>query len=359
MICPRCFRDYAGPHRFCPFDGERLSDRPARELARGRPSCRASGLFCERYAVRGLLGTGAMTRVYLGEDLFTRDAVAIKVLEPKFAQQRDVRDRFLREASATSRLAHPNIVRTFEAGEGSDGLPFLVLELLPGEPLAELLKRERVLHPRTAFLVLTQIASALAAAHQAGIVHRDVKPANIQLLGAAGPPTAAKLLDFGLAKLDEHTGFTQAGTAVGTVEYMAPEQVVSDPVDGRTDVYGLGVVMYRMFTGQLVYDARGVDLMAAQLLTPAPPPSTLGHQLAPEVEAVLMASLRKQPSNRYPSMEAFLEDLERLSGKRSGELLARSLPPGPDVYTPGEGFGRTAAEFLYNRLGQKTPPWDD
>src|SRR5262249_11507306 len=156
------------------------------------------------------------------------------------------------------------------------GSPYLVLEFLFGESLGDLLRRDQVLDADIALPILGQTASGLAAAHEAGIVHRDVKPGNLYLLGEPGDPYAVEILDFGLAKLSASSTLTAAGVAVGTIEYMAPEQAVSDTADARSDIYGLGVVMYRMFTGALPFQGKEEgEILAQQLLAQPPPPSDL------------------------------------------------------------------------------------
>src|SRR5262249_16550758 len=161
---------------------------------------------------------------------------------------------FLREASAVKGLEHPNIVKISDTGERGDGAPYLVMEYLFGETLGAFLRREKKMLPEVALPFIYKAASALSAAHKAGIVHRDVKPDNVFVIGEAGEPYDIRLLDFGIAKL-RRSNMTVAGTTIGTAEYMAPEQGLADPVDPRTDIYGLGAVMYRMLVGELPFRA--------------------------------------------------------------------------------------------------------
>jgi serine/threonine-protein kinase len=171
------------------------------------------------------------------------------------------------------------------------------------------------------------------------------------LLGEKGDPHTVKILDFGHAKQDEQGTLTQAGTAVGTVEYMSPEQTVSDRVDARTDVYGLGVVMYRLFTGRLPFVAADATEMLARHLVEDPGP--LGVPGIEGLSAIVQKALRKNPAHRYASMEALLGDLARLD---RGEALAARLPlDGPDIYQASQPFPRQAVDFLHRRLGKEPP----
>jgi serine/threonine protein kinase len=246
-----------------------------------------------------------------------------------------MRDRFLKEADALHSINHPNVVRVIDAGE-VDSAPFLVMEALRGETLGQRLERVGSLDQATAVRYARQAAAGLAAAHRAGIVHRDVKPDNLFLVDG----DTIKLLDFGMAKV-ERDGTQSAELVMGTVQYMAPEQIVTERVDARTDVYGLGVVLFRMLTGHLPFEVEmGTVLLGHQLFSPAPPPSWLDDDLDPTVERVILSAMRKDPANRYPSMDAFLEDLSRAEPR--GAPMVRE----PDVYEPSSQAGREAAKFL-------------
>ena len=352
MVCPRCHREFDPGHRFCPYDGEKLSEGRRVDLFQSKPTQARGMILGGRYEVHGFIGKGAMARVYLAEDLETKRAVAVKVLNRVSSRAEKARDRFLREAKATALIGHPNIVSVLDVGLRRDGSPYIVMAVLHGASLGDFLRREGSAAPDIALPILVQTASALAAAHDARIVHRDVKPDNVFLVGEVGDPYAVKILDFGLAKLEAESGLTSIGMAVGTIEYMAPEQVVSDEPDGRSDVYGLGVVMYRMFTGRLPFSAEDeATLLAMQLLAEPPRPSEVRPGLDPGIEAVILRALRKRPDLRYPSMRAFLEDLERLCEARPGPLEAQArAPERPDVYEPGSQFSQNAADFFRRRL---------
>lgn len=363
MFCARCHREYDAVHRFCAYDGTQLIEAPRIELFRSRPSRHRGTVLGDRYEVRGYLGKGAMARVYLAEDRETGRPVAIKVLESAHMRTRRTRERFLREAKAAAMIGHPNIVKVLDAGQRSDGLPYLVMEYLFGESLGDFLRRDQRMDVDIGVPVLRHAASGLLAAHEAGIIHRDVKPDNIFLVGEPGDPYGVKVLDFGLAKIHAQSGLTVAGVAVGTVEYMAPEQVVADRADGRTDVYGLGVVMYRTFTGALPFPRTGdddADLLARQLAAVPPRPSERFEGVDPAVEAVILKTLRKRPDNRYRTMADLIHDLDRLGGPRRRRLIADAPLEAPaDVYRPRGAFARNATVHFYKRLGLPPPSFAD
>jgi serine/threonine-protein kinase len=351
MICARCFRSYDGDTLFCPHDGERLVESVDIKRVRSKPTEHHGRVIGGRYQVRGLLGKGAMAQIFLALDQKSGGAVAVKVLDAKHAADKTLVARFILEAQAAAKVTHRSIVEMLDVGLGDGGAPYLVMELLQGESLGEWLRREKRMSPELGVPFVRQVAEALAAVHRAGIVHRDVKPNNMFLLGEKGEPHTAKILDFGHAKQDEQGALTQAGTAVGTVEYMAPEQAVSDRVDARADVYGLGVVMYRMFTGRLPFVAADATEMLARHLVEDPGP--LGVEGIDGLSAIVLKALRKSPAHRYSSMEALLGDLARLD---RGEPLAARVPlDGADVYQPERPFARQAVEFLHRRLGKEAP----
>ena len=365
MLCIRCHREYGEGLTQCPDDGGPLSSEPAIELLAERCKFRESDeigkIYGERYVVRGFVGQGGMARVYLAQDTKTGVPVALKVLDRQLGLAPDAHERFFREATAASKIAHPSIVRIFDAGRHPDGSAFLVLEFLFGESLGELLRRRSVLAPKHALAVFDHAAAGLEAAHRAGIIHRDVKPDNIFLVGAIGAPHAVRVLDFGLAKIVAGTPLTALGVAVGTVEYMAPEQVLTEPPDARTDVYGLGVVMYRTFTGSLPFDSKDDALLLGHhLITPAPPPESRAPDLDRRICAVIARALRKHPLNRYASMDALREDIEKIVTTAPPKTPKRArLVRDPDVYEPTATFGRSAARFFYKKLGIKPPDWRD
>jgi eukaryotic-like serine/threonine-protein kinase len=300
-----------------------------------------------RYEVRGIIGKGGMARVYLADDVRTRRAVAVKILSRDFARDPVARERFLREIEVSATIGHPNVVQVLDAGERPDGSPFIVLEFLHGESLGELLRRDGYVEAAFAVPMLARAASALSAAHRVGIIHRDVKPDNLFLVGERGAPYTLKVVDFGMAKLTEATSLSQSGMALGTLQYIAPEQALADPVDGRTDVYGLGVVLYRTVTGKLPFEAQDdARLVAHHLFAPPPRPSLVKPGLDPRLDAVILNAMRKRPENRYPTMKALEEDLERILGERDGAVVPAPLVREPDHYEAQNPSARAAATVL-------------
>ena len=177
------------------------------------------------------------------------------------------------------------------------------------------LKREHAMPTDVALAMIRHAAHGLIAAHRAGIVHRDVKPGNLFLIGPIGNPYGLKLIDFGMAKGEASRRISAHDLVLGTIEYMAPEQIVSDPTDVRTDVYGLGVVMFRVFTGHLPFDVdTDIEMLAHQMFSPAPPASWLHEQIDPRIELVILRAMRKKPENRYPTMDALVADIDRILG---------------------------------------------
>jgi serine/threonine-protein kinase len=353
MFCPRCHRTYTEPgRRFCPDDGASLTSEAQLGTVKARATQQMGAILDGRYAVRGLIGKGGMARVYLAEDTRTKQPVAVKVLNPDIARDRVARERFLREIEVAASIGHPNVVQVLDAGERPDGSPFIVLEFLHGESLGEFLRRDEVMKPEVAVPLLAMAASALAAAHRAGIIHRDLKPDNLYLLGEIGAPDSLKVVDFGMAKLAQASNLSQSGISMGTLGYIAPEQALADPITTRTDIYGLGVVMYRTVTGRLPFDTPDDALLVAQhLFLPPPLPSRVRPGLDPRLETVLVNALRKRPENRYPSMDALLEDFERILGKRPGAVTLRQNRSMPDHYQPVGRSAREAERVLRGLVG--------
>lgn len=358
MICPRCHRKYPsdGPSA-CPSDGEALVSTSEIELAHAAPTAEAGSTYAGRYVVRGLLGEGAWAKVYLAEDARSGRAVAIKVLESPDARVPDAKQRFFREVRATEGVSHPNIVRMLDAGQRADGAPFLVMEYLYGETLGDRLRREQRLDVVSALWVARAVASALSATHAAGVIHRDVKPDNVFLVGELGNPFTLKLVDFGFARLQGQSAFTALGVTVGTLEYMAPEQAVRDNTGPCTDIYALGVLLYRIMTGQLPFTGSDSEVLAQHLVIPPTAPSAILPELDARVEAMILTAMRKLPRNRYPSMEDFREDIDCVLEGRSADLAAGVIWE-TDVYRPQTAYARTVAASLYKKLGVAQPNWD-
>jgi len=325
-----------------------------------RPSPRNGLRLDDRYRLLGLIDRGGTSDVYLADDELRGEPVIVKWLSSAAAQDPQHRSRFVNGARATIGLEHPAIARVHAVEEPEASPPYLVMEVLEGESLANYLEREKSMTQALTIQLALQVASGLAAAHEVGIVHRDVKPGNLYLLGPKGTPARVKIIDFGLAKnlRNEEFGPTSRNIVLGTAQYMAPEQVLADPVDNRTDIYGFGAVLFRMLTGQLPFDLDpGPDLFGHQLFSKVPPPSWLVEHVDPRLNEVVLRCVRKHPDNRYPSMLALLADLSLIADTSSTGRLISELPRArePDVYRPRNPKAHGIAELLAQYFGTEAP----
>ena len=267
-----------------------------------------------KYEIIEELGRGGFATVYKARDVELDRVVALKVLHPYYAEDRQFVERFRQEARAAARLRHPHIVTVYDAGEAGDRL-YIAMEYLPGRTLQALLEAEGALPLERALPILEQVAEALDHAHAQGVVHRDVKPGNVVVEQAAGGAWAT-LTDFGLVKaLAASTALTSQGTLLGSPEYMAPEQ--ADPerageVGPAADRYALGVVAYQMLTGRVPFPGNTPATLNAHEHKPVPPPRSLCSRLSEAVEAALLKMLAKAPAERFPSAGAFVAQLREV-----------------------------------------------
>jgi eukaryotic-like serine/threonine-protein kinase len=257
-----------------------------------------------RYSIERELGRGGMGVVYLARDVALERVVAIKVLPPHLSIVPRLRERFIREARTAARLSHPNIVPIYSV-EATDRFVYFVMAFVPGETLAERIARFGPLEPGPAVKLVQEAAWALAYAHRQGVVHRDVKPDNILLEDLSG---RAMLTDFGIAKLMEGTSVTATGEIVGTARYMSPEQAGGDPIDGRSDLYSLGVTAYFALTGRAPFEAPNpAALLVAHLQELPPPLATVRPELPERLAAVVDQCLAKSPAARFATGEELAE----------------------------------------------------
>lgn len=322
------------------------------------PDAPAENVIGGRFEVRGLVGRGGTADVYLTRDLTTSEHVVVKRLRPEVAKNRELHQRFLMEAEALRLVDHPAVIRILAIERPEGEPPYLVLEPLRGESLGDHLKREGLVDPELAVRLLREVTTAIEGVHAAGIVHRDLKPDNIFLVGPVGDPSHVKVLDFGMAQLNKEEYDENSMSILGTVQYMAPEQILVEPVDERTDVYALGVILFRMITGQLPFDTPDTkDLVRHQLFSPVPPATWLVEELLPGLEAVIYRATRKNPEARYPDMKSFGAALDAVLGLAETEALrAAELDP-DDVYRPKSEKGAQAAQVL-GRAFHRAPPAD-
>jgi hypothetical protein len=279
------------------------------------PESLVGSVLAGRYRLVKLLGWGAMGAVYVGEHLKIGRRDAIKVLKASLARDPEAVARFARGARNASAIRHPNVCTVYDFSDTSDGLQFLAMELVDGESLTSLLRREGPLSLDRAGRIAIQAASALQAAHDMGIVHRDMKPDNVMLTKDRDGNDLAKVVDFDIAKGSaegEERGVTRMGFVVGTPEYMSPEQLTGDPLDGRSDVYSLGIVLFRMISGDLPYRARSTQELMVDRLTRDPLKLTdvaPDRSFPPAVQQVLDRVLARDREDRPENALAFAREL--------------------------------------------------
>jgi eukaryotic-like serine/threonine-protein kinase len=262
-----------------------------------------------RYRVEGELGHGGMASVYLAHDEELDRPVAVKLLAAHLAGEEGLRERFVREARMAARLSHPNIVQVFDAGE-EDGRPFIVMECVRGETVADELRRHGKLSPARVVDLGLQVCGGLEHAHVSGLVHRDVKPQNI-LLREDG---AVKIADFGIARAAEATKLTQIGSVLGTAAYLAPEQAAGEPVTAAADIYSLGVVLYQLLTGRPPYEFGSLaEIVVKQREEAITPIRDLEPSVPERLEAVVMRCLARNPAYRPASAAELAHELAAAS----------------------------------------------
>ena len=302
------------------------------------------------YVVSGRIARGGCGSVYDARHPSLGRRVAVKVLHARLALQPKMVERFLREVELVNLLRHPGIVEIHEVGVLADRRPYYVMEYLPGGTLDDLLRGKGRLSPDEALEVLEPVCAALAAAHAAGVVHRDVKASNIAFDEGR---RAVKLLDFGIAKLlapdPGHPGLTTVGRRLGTPTIMAPEQLLGGDVDARVDVYALGVLLHRLLTGRPPFEGKTPGALARQHLEePAPRPSRI-VPLPPAVDAVVLRCLEKRPEHRFDGPRAIVDALAEALGRPSHGPVSARPARGVAIYV--DVHLRTSEDDLDDALG--------
>lgn len=304
-------------------------------------------LAAGRYRIQKLLGEGGMGQVYLAEHVAIEKRVALKILRAEFAAKGEIVTRFQQEAISASRIKHPNVLDVFDFGQLENGRFFLAMEFLEGNDLADELAKRRVLSVASGIRISMQMCRALAAAHESGVVHRDMKPENVFLQRTVDGEEIVKIVDFGIAQLrskdteavQPKRRLTRTGMIFGTPEYMAPEQASGKHADPRSDIYSVGIIMYEMFTGAVPFTGDTfLGVLAKHLSEPTPQL----HEICPEIsissslQAVIMRALAKDPEVRYQTMLEFAQAI-------SASTDAAALGYRPKVLTPSEQLNSPTA----------------
>jgi serine/threonine protein kinase len=314
----------------------------------------ASGTIAGRYELGERLGAGGMSNVYQATDRILERTVAVKVLAEHLSDDDRFVERFRREALAVAKLIHPNIVQVYDTGV-DDGRHYIVMEFVEGRSGAQLLRSQGPLDPEIAAEVGIQACAGLDYAHRRGIIHRDVKPGNLMIVGGpvGGGEMTVKLTDFGIARAIEQTRITQVGSVVGTAAYLAPEQVRGEEATPATDVYALGVVVYQFLTGRLPYEGSSLAELAVRQQNERPlPPSSYDDAVPKPLGAAVLRALEGDPARRYASAAELAAGL-RL-GLRGEDV---SLPPLEEA-TPTRVLGGETATRRLERTERRpvAPP---
>lgn len=319
-ICPTCGTEYPANERFCPRDGTALRSQSGSADLVG-------SIIAERYHVMKKLGEGGMGQVYLAEHVKMGRKSAVKVMNPGMVNDADAISRFNREAANASRINHPNVAGIYDFGETSDGLIYLAMEFIEGQSLTSIVEDNGALHPERAAEIVRQTGEGLQVAHDMGIVHRDLKPDNIMIAKGRSGSDLVKVVDFGIAKAAgaENQKVTKTGLVVGTPEYMSPEQLAGDKLDGRSDIYSLGLVAFNVFTGKLPFQADSAQESMIMRLTDEP--KTLADvkpdvAWPADVQRVMRKALERRREDRYDSAAKFGQELWDAVNRMPKQALA-------------------------------------
>lgn len=299
--CPACGERYPDDYAVCPRDATPL----VRENASGDPLI--GQILGDTYEITRLLGEGGMGRIYEARHVRLGRRFALKLLHPHFANDAESVARFRREAIAAAAVSSPHVAQVFDVAATREGRPYMVSELLEGEDLAALIRRDGPIDVGRAVAIARDVCKGLAAAHAAGVVHRDLKPENVFVVRDAAGRERAKVLDFGIAKsLSDDASLTRTGVVLGTPAYMAPEQVRSSAhCDHRVDVYALGAMLYRALTGRPAFSGEDPSATLTSVLYDEPArPKALRREIPDGLELVIQRAMAKSPDERFASMEA-------------------------------------------------------
>src|SRR5262249_18668251 len=306
--CPQCGKKFPSTVRICPDDGTVL------EHTSYTPS-HAGQVLDSKYRLDALLAEGGMGAVYRATHVMLGKTVAIKLIRPEIVSSPEIVRRFQREAGAATALNPPNIVSVYGLGQTPDGTLYIAMEFIDGPSLKAVIQGGRSIPLTRTIAILRQVASALATAHRHNIVHRDLKPHNIMLANGPDGSEVAKLVDFGIAKtFDENTQLTSAGSALGTPYYMSPEQIEGKPVDARSDIYALGIILYEMLVGEVPFADQSTPAVLVKQLKERPVRPSLRNAAVPAaLETIALRCLEKDPALRYQTADDFAAALNGTS----------------------------------------------
>jgi serine/threonine-protein kinase len=281
-------------------------------VAGGQNEPQIGTLFAGRYEIQSILGKGGMGIVYKAHDRELDDLVAIKTLRSEvLSADPTLLDRFKQEIRLARRITHSNVLRTHDLGE-SNGLKYLSMEFVKGLTLKHLLESGEILPTPVGLRIAKQVCAGLAAAHEVGVIHRDIKPQNILI----EPTGGLKIMDFGIARLTEDRGMTATGTVIGTPDYMSPEQARGLPLDFRSDIYSTGVVLYEVFTGSLPFEGDSPIAVVLKHVNEAPPlPQSKNPRIEPKIAVIIMKCMEKEPGARFQSVSDLYESLAKVTAQ--------------------------------------------
>ncbi|MEP6474913.1 MAG: serine/threonine-protein kinase, partial [Gemmatimonadota bacterium] len=318
-FCTSCGTQYNDDVLFCQKDGTTLRGESASTDLVGQ-------VLAERYHIKKKLGEGGMGQVYLAEHVKMGRRCAVKIMTAGLSNDPEAVGRFNREAANASRIAHANVCSIYDFGETTEGLIYLAMEYIEGKSLSDFLHETGPLPLPRAAAILSQACEGLQAAHDLGIVHRDLKPDNIMISSVRGRDVV-KVVDFGIAKATgadaSSQKVTRTGLVVGTPEYMSPEQLTGDTLDGRSDIYSMGLVFYRMLTGILPFKSDSAQEAMIKRLTEDPAPLNVslpsGH-FPPKLQLIISHALARSPEERYTTAAEFGRDVQAVAGTMTGTV---------------------------------------
>lgn len=351
--------------------------QPSKELANRKPDesdsielhTHSTPVIGERFEVLSLLGEGGMGQVWKIHDKVLDKVLAVKILRQELALDTSAEKRFEQETQAAMMLTHSNMVAVYGHGKDSTGSPYLLMDYLEGENLAELIRREGFLEPTRVMDISAQVCEALDYAHSKNIVHRDIKPSNIMIVKTADGNDMVKLVDFGIAKVmptvnEQTNGLTQTGDLFGSLHYMSPEQCLGEKLDARSDIYSLGCVMYEALTGKLAYDAENPVKIILNHLSNEIPELTLNHNSNQSLNLILAAALQREQGRRYQNASEMHTDLidtkngqspahaHKITSKETDNGYFQNI----NLSKPTVGLILSLAAFICNLIGYNNTP---